>query len=61
MSNNLELLSFYDSKHKTLGDRAFPYGAVIEWNKPPPELRQSSFVSVFKSKLKTHLFDKCYG
>ena len=57
----LIILSVPDSKHITIGDRAFSYGAVVEWNKLPLELRNSSSVNVFKSKFKTYLFDKCYG
>ena len=60
-SHNLDLLSVPDSKHITIGDRAFSHGAVFEWNKLPLELQHSSSVNVFKTMLKTYSFDKCYG
>ena len=37
------------------------YGAVVEWNQLPVKLKQSPFLHVFKSMLKTHLFHECYG
>ena len=40
----------------TLGDRAFACAAPKLWNKLPLDIRKSSSVNVFKSKLKAHLF-----
>ena len=52
LTNDLDLLSVPNSKHKNIGDRLFAYGAVVEWNKLPLELRHSSSVNVFKIKVK---------
>ena len=41
----------------TLGDRAFACAAPTIWNNLPFEVRKSPSVNIFKSKLKTHLFD----
>ena len=41
----------------TLGDRAFACAAPRLWNKLPLDIRNSSSLNTFKSKLKTHLFD----
>ena len=46
---------------KSYGHRAFSFGAVVEWNKLPLDLRQLPSVAVFKSRLKTYLFEKCYA
>ena len=40
----------------TLGDRAFACAAPKLWNNLPLEIRKSSSLNVFKSKLKAHLF-----
>ena len=40
------------------GDRAFSIAAPQLWNELPPEIRDASTLSLFKSKLKTHLFRK---
>ena len=60
-SNNLQLLRIPKSSLKSYGKRSFSYGAAVEWNKLPLDLRLSPSVSVFKSKLKTYLFRQCYG
>ena len=60
-SNDLDLLSVPSADlNKSYGHRAFSFGAVVEWNKLPLDLRQSPSVAVFKSRLKTYLFEKCY-
>ena len=41
---------------KTYGDRTFAFAAANMWNKLPNNIRQASFISMFKSKLKIHLF-----
>ena len=60
-SNDLDLLSVPSADLKSYGHRAFSFGAVVEWNKLPLDLRQSPSVAVFKSRLKTYLFEKCYA
>ena len=60
-SNDLDLLSVPSADLKSYGHRAFSFGAVVEWNKLPLDLRHSPSVAVFKSRLKTYLFEKCYA
>ena len=40
------------------GDRAFSVCAPVLWNDLPDEIRFETELSLFKSKLKTHLFTK---
>ena len=55
-SDNL-LLSYPRFKSKaTLGDRSFTCAAPKLWNALPFDIRSASTVSIFKAKLKTHLF-----
>ena len=55
-SDNL-LLSYPRFKSKaTLGDRSFTCAAPKLWNALPFDVRSDSTVSIFKGKLKTHLF-----
>ena len=55
-SDNL-LPSYPRFKSKaTLGDRSFTCAAPKLWNALPFEVRSDSTVSIFKGKLKTHLF-----
>ena len=44
------------TRTKTYGDRTFTFAAADMWNKLPNDIRQAASVSMFKSKLKTHLF-----
>ena len=51
------LLSYSRFKSKaTLGDRSFTCAAPKLWNALPFDIRSASTVSIFKAKLKTHLF-----
>ena len=50
-----------DSKLCCGGDRAFAVAAPREWNKLPANVRSSQSIEVFKSRLKTHLFMKCFN
>ena len=44
-------------KSPTIGDAgAFPAAASRTWNSLPPEVKSSTTLSTFKSKLKTFLF-----
>ena len=45
-SNDLDLLSVPSADLKSYGHRAFSFGAVVEWNKLPLDLRQSPSVAV---------------
>ena len=44
------------TRTKTYGDQTFAFAAADMWNKLPNDIRQAASVSMFKSKLKTHLF-----
>ena len=59
-SNELKLLSVPCVAFKFYGHRAFSSGAVVKWNKLPLKEREAPYVDVFKSRLKTYLFEMCY-
>ena len=44
----------------SMGSRAFGYAAPHLWNSLPVEVRNSSSLSVFKSRLKTYLFRQAF-
>ena len=54
-SSNEHLLDEPVAKLKTYGDRAYSVAAPKLWNKLPLDIRLSSSVTVFKTKLKTYL------
>ena len=41
---------------KMYGNRAYSAAGQKQWNKLPLDIRQSSLVTVFETKLKTYLF-----
>ncbi|KAJ8397435.1 hypothetical protein AAFF_G00439840, partial [Aldrovandia affinis] len=45
----------------TAGGRAFSYRAPLLWNSLPISVKESDTVSIFKSRLKTHLFSLSYS
>jgi hypothetical protein len=45
----------------TIGGRAFPVAAANVWNNLPSRVTSSASLSVFKSRLKTELFSRCYN
>ena len=49
------------TKQKNYGDRAFAKAGPVLWNQLPTEIALSPSVSVFKRKLKTHLFKQTYS
>ena len=56
-SHDTLLLQIPSHKTKvTLGDRAFACAAPKVWNNLPLEIRKSSSLNIFKSRLKAHLF-----
>ncbi|XP_068191806.1 uncharacterized protein [Antennarius striatus] len=59
-SQNTGLLCVPRFKKKSAGQRAFSYRAPFLWNNLPINIRQSESVNVFKSRLKTYLFDLTY-
>ena len=44
----------------TIGDRAFPVAAARIWNCLPPHVTSAPSLPVFRSRLKTHLFRRCF-
>lgn len=54
------LLTVPKSRLKTRGDRAFSVIAPRLWNSLPPNIRTAESVTVFKTKLKTHLFSLAF-
>jgi len=44
----------------TVGDRAFPVAAARVWNSLPDLVTSAPSVAVFRSRLKTHLFNLSY-
>ncbi|PFX29714.1 putative RNA-directed DNA polymerase from transposon X-element [Stylophora pistillata] len=55
------LLKVPRTNFKTFGDRAFARSGPFLWNELPLEIRNSPSVTIFKSKLKTHLFKLAYS
>ena len=60
-SFNKKLLVVPQSKTKIYGDRRFSVAGPRYWNLLPKEIRLSSSIDIFKSKLKTFLFKEAYG
>ena len=44
----------------TVGDRAFPVAGAKVWNGLPSDVASTSSLAVFKNRLKTYLFRRCY-
>ena len=57
-SSDTRLFSIHRPITKSYGQRTFTYQAPHVWNKLPVDLRHKSTISVFKSSLKTHIFQK---
>jgi hypothetical protein len=49
------------TKHKTLGDRAFPVAAARVWNNLPTHVTSSPSLAVFKRRLKAELFRQSFS
>ena len=60
-SSNGRLLRVPRWKLKSFGYRSFSYQGPVVWNSLPTDLKLSSSLSSFKSKLKIHLFKKSYS
>ncbi|XP_039882719.1 uncharacterized protein LOC120730393 [Simochromis diagramma] len=54
------LLTQPRSRLKSRGDRAFALAAPVLWNTLPLDLRASDSIALFKSRLKTHLFNLAF-
>ena len=48
------------SKIVSYGNRAFSVAAPAEWNNLPSDLKDCTYYNLFKSKLKTNLFERYY-
>ncbi len=59
-SSNQRLLFIPKTRRKCRGDHAFATTAPRLWNDFPLFIRMASSVAIFKSKLKTYLFDKAF-
>lgn len=60
-SQNAGLLVVPRVLKSRLGTRAFSYQAPLLWNHLPVSVREADTLSIFKSRLKTFLFDKAYS
>ncbi len=58
--SNQRLLFIPKTRRKCRGDRTFSTTAPRLWNDLPMFIRMASSVAIFKSKLKTYLFDKAF-
>ena len=47
-------------RRSTIGGRAFPVAGAKVWNGLPSDVTSASSLSVFKNRLKTYLFRRCY-
>ena len=56
-STDQKLLIVPKARCKTLGGRSFAVAGPSEWNKLPLSIRQLESINVFKTSLKTYLFN----
>jgi len=59
-SSSSSLLIVSRTRLLTVGDRAFPVAAARIWNSLPDLVTSAPSVAVFRSRLKTHLFNISY-
>ena len=59
-SASTEQLDVPTCRRSTIGSRAFPVAGAKVWNGLPSEVTSASSLSVFKNRLKTYLFRRCY-
>ncbi|KAL3060948.1 hypothetical protein OYC64_009207 [Pagothenia borchgrevinki] len=59
-STSAGLLSIPKAKLRSFGDRAFSVAPPKLWNSLPQDLRESESLTLFQSRLKTHLFKSVY-
>lgn len=59
-SLGLNLLVIPPINKKSAGGRAFSYRAPLLWNALPQNIRSTSSITIFKSRLKTHLFTQYF-
>ena len=59
-SSSKNFLQVQRPSTKFYGARSFTVAAATEWNRLPDDIRHAKSVTIFKSRLKTHLFCHCY-
>ena len=59
-SSSSSSLIVSSTRLSTIGDRAFPVAAARVWNSLPDHVTSAPSVAVFRSRLKTHLFNISY-
>ena len=59
-SASTEQLDVPTCRRSTIGGRAFPVAGAKVWNGLPSDVTSSSSLSMFKNRLKTYLFRRCY-
>ena len=59
-SASTEQLDVPTCRRSTIEGRAFPVAGAKVWNGLPSEVTSASSLSVFKNRLKTYLFRRCY-
>ena len=59
-SASTEQLDVPTCRRSTIGGRAFPVDGAKVWNSLPSDVTSASSLSVFKNRLKTYLFRRCY-
>ena len=60
-SSQQNLLEVPPDFHKTtLGKRSFKFASASVWNKLPETIKNSTSLTMFKKKLKTHLFKMAF-
>jgi len=59
-SASTEQLDVPTCRRSTIGGRAFPVGGAKVWNSLPSDVTSASSLPVFKNRLKTLLFRRCY-
>jgi len=59
-SASTEQLDAPTCRRSTIGGRAFPDAGAKVWNGLPSDVTSASSLSVYKNRLKTYLFRRCY-
>jgi len=59
-SASTEQLDVQTCRRSTIGGRAFPAAGAKVWNGLPSDVTLASSLPVFKNRLKTYLFRRCY-
>ena len=59
-SASTEQLDVPTCRRSTIGCRAFPVAGAKVWNSLPSDVTSASSLSVFKNRLKTYLYRRCY-